>query len=182
MRALPARAASYTTRTVPDGARAADGDRRAGGWDRIITTIRAPSAWWSGSSIYPGPTACRRTIASSPVAGGTGRSGSRRRFGGNRAGERARHRHGRHPALPDRWPGTASESRQSAQRRMDSFRANFCGIPVRRAGQLSGDLITSFHLPAGQKPLLADLVRQYPSITVLDVDALMVRSARSWTE
>ena len=33
--------------------------------------------------------------------------------------------------------------------------------------------ITSFHLPPGQKPLLAELVRQYPSVTVLDVAALI---------
>jgi len=56
----------------------------------------------------------------------------------------------------------------------DSFRANF--FVVFPSGVLDGypaTWITSFHLPIGQKSLLADLVRHYPSVTVLDVDALI---------
>jgi putative ABC transport system permease protein len=58
----------------------------------------------------------------------------------------------------------------------DSFRANF--FVVFPSGVLDGypaTWITSFHLPAGQKPLLAELVRRYPSVTVLDVEALMTK-------
>ena len=56
----------------------------------------------------------------------------------------------------------------------DSFRANF--FVVFPSGVLDGypaTWITSFHLPSGQRALLAELVRQYPSVTVLDVEALM---------
>jgi putative ABC transport system permease protein len=56
----------------------------------------------------------------------------------------------------------------------DSFRANFFVVfPPGVLDAYPATWITSFHLPAGQKPLLADLVRGYPSVTVLDVEALM---------
>ncbi len=56
----------------------------------------------------------------------------------------------------------------------DSFRANFFVVfPPGVLDAYPATWITSFHLPTGQKPLLADLVRQYPSVTVLDVEALM---------
>ena len=67
-----------------------------------------------------------------------------------------------------------SESRQSAQRRMGFVSGQFFVVfPSGVLDHYPATWITSFHLPAGQKPLLADLVRQYPSVTVLDVDALM---------
>ncbi len=56
----------------------------------------------------------------------------------------------------------------------DSFRANFFVVfPPGVLDAYPATWITSFHLPAAQKPLLADLVRGYPSVTVLDVEALM---------
>ena len=56
----------------------------------------------------------------------------------------------------------------------DSFRANFFVLfPSGVLDNYPATWITSFHLPPDRKPLLADLVRQYPSVTVLDVDALM---------
>ncbi len=56
----------------------------------------------------------------------------------------------------------------------DSFRANFFVVfPSGVLDAYPATWITSFHLPTGQKPLLAELVRQYPSVTVLDVEALM---------
>ena len=56
----------------------------------------------------------------------------------------------------------------------DSFRANFFVVfPPGVLDDYPATWMTSFHLPAGQKPLLAQLVRQYPSVTVLDVEALM---------
>ncbi len=58
----------------------------------------------------------------------------------------------------------------------DSFRANF--FVVFPSGVLEAHpatWITSFYLPAERKPVLAELVRQYPSITILDVEALMTK-------
>lgn len=56
----------------------------------------------------------------------------------------------------------------------DSFRVNFFVVfPTGALDAYPATWITSFHLPAGQKPLLAELVRQHPSVTVLDVEALM---------
>lgn len=56
----------------------------------------------------------------------------------------------------------------------DSFRANFFVVfPTGVLDRYPATWITSFHLPAGQQAVLADLVRHYPSVTVLDVDALM---------
>lgn len=58
----------------------------------------------------------------------------------------------------------------------DSFNVNFfvLGAP----GMLEtypASYITSFHLPAQAKPMLAELVRVFPNVTVIDVDALMSR-------
>ncbi len=56
----------------------------------------------------------------------------------------------------------------------DSFRANFFVVfPSGVLDDYPATWITSFHLPSGQKAVLAELVRQYPSVTVLDVEALM---------
>ncbi|RUQ37241.1 MAG: FtsX-like permease family protein [Candidatus Competibacteraceae bacterium] len=56
----------------------------------------------------------------------------------------------------------------------DSFRANFFVVfPSGVLDRYPATWITSFHLSAGQQTVLADLVRRYPSVTVLDVDALM---------
>ena len=40
---------------------------------------------------------------------------------------------------------------------------------------------TSFHLPEGERRVLAEMVRRFPSITVMDVDALMTQVGESWT-
>ena len=56
----------------------------------------------------------------------------------------------------------------------DSFRVNFFVLfPPGVLDAYPATSITSFHLPADQKPLLAELVRRHPSVTVIDVDALM---------
>jgi putative ABC transport system permease protein len=56
----------------------------------------------------------------------------------------------------------------------DSFRVNFFVVlPPGALDAYPATWITSFHLPPGQKPLLAGLVRQFPSVTVLDVEAIM---------
>lgn len=56
----------------------------------------------------------------------------------------------------------------------DSFRVNFFVVfPSGALDTYPATWITSFHLPAGQKPQLAELVRQFPSVTVLDVEAIM---------
>jgi putative ABC transport system permease protein len=58
----------------------------------------------------------------------------------------------------------------------DSFRANFFVVfPSGVLENYPATWITSFYLPPDRKPVLAELVRQYPSITVLDVEALMTK-------
>lgn len=58
----------------------------------------------------------------------------------------------------------------------DSFRANFFVLlPPGVLDNYPNTWITSFYLPAERKPILAELVRQYPSVTILDVDALMTK-------
>ncbi|MCU7851896.1 MAG: FtsX-like permease family protein [Candidatus Thiodiazotropha sp. (ex Monitilora ramsayi)] len=56
----------------------------------------------------------------------------------------------------------------------DSFNVNFfvVGTPGLMAGQ-PASYITSFYLPKEKRPLLHQLIQQYPSITALDVSALM---------
>ncbi len=56
----------------------------------------------------------------------------------------------------------------------DSFNVNFfvIGTPGLMAGQ-PASYITSFHLPPEKRPLLYALIQRYPSITALDVSALM---------
>ncbi|CDH43551.1 ABC transporter permease [Candidatus Contendibacter odensensis] len=83
-----------------------------------------------------------------------------------------------HDTLRFQMAGQMLEAKVSSLRSVewDSFRANF--FVVFPSGVLDGypaTWITSFHLPAGQKPLLAELVRRYPSVTVLDVEALMTK-------
>lgn len=56
----------------------------------------------------------------------------------------------------------------------DSMRVNF--FVIAPAGTLEGlptSFITSFHLPAGQETFVAELVRRFPNVTVIDIAALM---------
>lgn len=56
----------------------------------------------------------------------------------------------------------------------DSFRVNFFVLlPPGLIDAFPATYITSFHLPAAARPALADLVRSFPSVTVIDVDALL---------
>ncbi len=56
----------------------------------------------------------------------------------------------------------------------DSFRPNFFVItPPGVLDSYPATHITSFHLPDNRHAILAGLVRRFPSVTVLDVDALM---------
>ena len=58
----------------------------------------------------------------------------------------------------------------------DSFRANFFVVfPSGVLENYPATWITSFYLPPDRKPVLAELVRHYPSITILDVEALMTK-------
>ena len=56
----------------------------------------------------------------------------------------------------------------------ESFNVNFfvLGSPDQLAAQPS-TFISSFHLPARQRDVLAELVRRFPSVTVIDLDALV---------
>ncbi|RPI15133.1 MAG: FtsX-like permease family protein [Lysobacterales bacterium] len=58
--------------------------------------------------------------------------------------------------------------------RWDSFQPNF--FMVFSPGVLdgvTGTLITSVHVQPSQRPALVDLVRQFPEVTIIDIDALL---------
>lgn len=58
--------------------------------------------------------------------------------------------------------------------RWDSFKVNFfVTSPPGLLGSEPATYITSFHLPTGQEAVLGELVRRFPSVTLLDVDALL---------
>jgi putative ABC transport system permease protein len=58
----------------------------------------------------------------------------------------------------------------------DSFRANFFVVaPPGVLEDYPATFITSFHLPAGERGLLAALVRSFPNVTLIDVDAIMTK-------
>jgi putative ABC transport system permease protein len=58
----------------------------------------------------------------------------------------------------------------------DSFRANFFVIaPPGLLEDFPATFITSFHLPAENRAWLAQLVRAFPNVTLIDVDALMTK-------
>jgi putative ABC transport system permease protein len=60
--------------------------------------------------------------------------------------------------------------------RWDSFQPNF--FVVFSPGVLegvTGTLITSVHVASAQRPALVDLVRKFPEVTVVDIDALLVQ-------
>lgn len=56
----------------------------------------------------------------------------------------------------------------------DSMRVNFFVItPAAALAGYPASYITSFHLPAAQRGMVNELVRQFPNITVIDVEALV---------
>jgi len=58
----------------------------------------------------------------------------------------------------------------------DSFRVNFFLLLNEGAvGDAPYNLISSFHLPHGQASALAALTREFPNVSVLDIDAILVR-------
>lgn len=58
----------------------------------------------------------------------------------------------------------------------DSFRVNFFLLLNEGAvGDAPYNLITAFHLPRAQAPALAGLTRQYPNISLLDIDSILQR-------
>lgn len=74
--------------------------------------------------------------------------------------------------------GQAVEARVVGLRSVewDSFHVNFFVVfPPGVIDALPATWITSFHLPRLRQAVLAELVRAFPSVTVLDLDALMVK-------
>jgi putative ABC transport system permease protein len=58
--------------------------------------------------------------------------------------------------------------------RWDSFRPNFFLVfPPKLLDGAAGTYMTSVYLRGTQRPALADLVREYPSVSVFDVDAIL---------
>ncbi len=62
------------------------------------------------------------------------------------------------------------------QVRWDSFRPNFFLVfPPRLLDGTAGTEITSIHLGARERPGLAELARRFPTVTVIDVDAILAQ-------
>ncbi len=60
--------------------------------------------------------------------------------------------------------------------RWDSFRPNFFLVfPPRLLDGAAGTYLTSLYLPQDQRPVLAELVHRFPSVTVIDVDAILAQ-------
>ena len=58
----------------------------------------------------------------------------------------------------------------------DTFRANFFVLtPPGVLDAQPATWMTSFHLPSGRRVVLGELVRAFPNVTVIDVDAIMQR-------
>ncbi|RKZ33762.1 MAG: ABC transporter permease [Gammaproteobacteria bacterium] len=58
----------------------------------------------------------------------------------------------------------------------DSFRVNFFVVaPPGWLDDQPATYVTSFHLPAAHRKLLPDLAKRFPSVTILDVEALMTK-------
>lgn len=72
--------------------------------------------------------------------------------------------------------GTAVEGRVTSLRKVawDSMRVNFfvIGQPAMLAGAPTS-YITAFRLPPGHEPMLGELARTFPNLTVIDVSAIM---------
>ena len=61
----------------------------------------------------------------------------------------------------------------------DSFRPNFYMVfPPGVIERFAATWMTSFHLPPGDKPMLIELVRNYPAITVLEMDLILAQVER----
>jgi putative ABC transport system permease protein len=74
--------------------------------------------------------------------------------------------------------GEAIEARVASLRevRWDSFQPNF--FVVFSPGvleEITGTLITSVHVKPAQRPALVELVRRFPEVTIIDIDALLTQ-------
>ena len=81
-----------------------------------------------------------------------------------------------HDVLTFNVAGTEVEAKITSLRfvEWDSFNVNFFVVsPPRLLQGLPATFISSFHLPKAERDVLTDLVRTFPSVTVLDVDALL---------
>ncbi len=60
--------------------------------------------------------------------------------------------------------------------RWDTFKPNFFVVFSPDALEsATGTLITSVHVESQQRPLLVDLVRQFPEVTIIDIEALLAQ-------
>lgn len=81
-------------------------------------------------------------------------------------------------ALTFRMADRELELRISSLRKVewDSFRANFFVVaPPGVLEDYPATYITSFHIDPAQRGVLSELVRQFPNLTLIDVDAIMTK-------
>ena len=74
--------------------------------------------------------------------------------------------------------GEPIEARVASLREVswDSFQPNFFVVfDPASWDQIAGTLITSVHVKPPQRPALVELVRQFPEVTIIDIDALMTQ-------
>lgn len=84
-------------------------------------------------------------------------------------------------SIGDRQLSATVTSLRSVQ--WDSFRPNFFMVfPPGLLDDLPATYMTSFHLDPEAKPLLVDLVREFPSVTVLELDLLITQVERIFTQ
>ena len=121
------------------------------------------------------------TAAPAPAGRGPGRGGSagRRADGGPREEGWAR-RYGLGPG--DTWARRLGEGARSftvtsvRKADWDSFQVNFfLLLNAGAVGDAPYSLISSFHLAPGQTARLAPLVREFPNVSVLEIEAILQR-------
>ena len=167
------RPAAHRART--DGARTPDGhQRRARRRGQAADRGRARMAR-ARSESHLGRDARDRTTGSSPANGGASGDG-----GGPRVSVEREFAKSLGLKIGDRLSydaaGEPIEARVASLRevRWDSFQPNF--FVVFSPGvldEITGTLITSVHVETAQRPALVELVRRFPEVTIIDIDALL---------
>ena len=170
LKAIPERTWPGACRTVSDGSRAgADRQRRTGaGPGRRGTQYRSRIQSHLVRHATRGQSSRRGALV--------GPRWTRRGFGGAGgcacAGAEARGSH----RDTDRRGQVRDDVEQHSPSRLGQYAAEFLpDVPAPGLEQRAGMWLTSFYLDPGRKELLNELVREYPTISVLEMDALLAQ-------